>query len=262
MATAIISTYTPDGFLIAADGRVCNDEDLSVVSDTTQKIFRIDDRAGVMACSMAGTVGLTSGDSDQIVLDLQAEAVTIATSVANRQSKSLYGYAVRLSKLVNDALEKVKSSGVLSQYPTGGNQQQGETGHTIARLLLDGYYHRLPARVRIRFSHVNQKLSQPQVYHYNCPVPAGSMTSHGSQIIARLLFDSKDERFLAYRVKDPNNTGSVILQSRLFIAAHSDPQALLLDERTCRCVGGHVHIASITPSDGFQWVAGYEPLVA
>src|SRR4051794_36373487 len=113
MSTAIISTYTPDGFVIAADGRTCRDDDLSIVSDTTQKIFPAQDRAGVVACSMAGTVGLTANGSDEVVIDLYQETVMITASLADRESKNLYGYAVRLSKALNAALATVKSNGSL-----------------------------------------------------------------------------------------------------------------------------------------------------
>jgi hypothetical protein len=202
MATAIIRTYTPDGFVIAADGRTCRDEDFSVVSDTTQKVFRIEDRAGIVACSMAGTVGLTANGGDGIVLDLYEEAVKIAGHLVNRQSKNLYGYAARLSKLLSDSLEGVKSSGALPLYPMGGNQEDGETGQTILRVFLDGYYHGKPSRACIRLSHTDQKLDNAQIYRFDCPVPTGSMAAHGSHIIAKALFDTdtKDERFAAYRV--------------------------------------------------------------
>ncbi len=264
MATAIISTYTPDGFVIGADGRTCRDTDLSVVSDTTQKIFRVEDRAGILACSMAGTIGLTPEASDEVVLDLYKEAVKITDSLAKRQSKNLYGYAVRLSKSLNDALAAVKSSGALPKYPIDENQQEGEAGQTIARVLLDGYYHGKPARARIRLSHTDQKLDDAQIYRYDCPVPVMSTATHGSLIIAKLLFDKEavDERFAAYRVADPTNMDSVVLRSKNFILAHSDPAALLIGEKMVRCVGGHIHIATVTPEDGFRWVPGYEPITS
>jgi len=41
MSTAIVRTYTSDGFVIAADGRVRGAEDGCVISDTVQKIFPI-----------------------------------------------------------------------------------------------------------------------------------------------------------------------------------------------------------------------------
>ena len=263
MGTAIIRTYTPDGFVIAADGRSCTDEDFSVISDTTQKIFRIEDRAGILACSMAGTTGLTAKGSDEIILDLYEEAIKIAGGLATRQSTNLYGYAVHLSKLLNHALESVKSSKALPLYPIGGTQQDSETGQTILRIFLDGYYHGKPSRASIRLSHTDQKLDDARIYKFECPVPVMSMAAHGSQIIAKSVFDpdTTDERFAAYRVRDPTNIGSVVLRSKNFILAHSDPEAMLIGENMVRCVGGHIHIAAVTPREGFQWLPGHEPVV-
>jgi hypothetical protein len=41
---------------------------------------------------------------------------------------------------------------------------------------------------------------------------------------------------------------------RGYIEACSSPLALELDEAICKGIGGHIHVATITPSDGFRWV--------
>jgi len=112
---------------------------------------------------MTGTLVLTPKDSEIVVLDLRNEIVSVAASISQRQSTNLYGYAKRLSKELVGALRQVKSSGVLEEYPTGGNSFSGETGNTIARIFLDGYYHNQPGRASIRISHSDQILADPQI---------------------------------------------------------------------------------------------------
>jgi hypothetical protein len=38
-----------------------------------------------------------------------------------------------------------------------------------------------------------------------------------------------------------------------YIDAFASPLALTLDP-SCEAIGGHVHVATVTPGDGFQWV--------
>ena len=38
------------------------------------------------------------------------------------------------------------------------------------------------------------------------------------------------------------------------IRAHCDPEAHTIDPEICAAVGGRVHIAKVTPHDGFKWV--------
>jgi hypothetical protein len=44
-----------------------------------------------------------------------------------------------------------------------------------------------------------------------------------------------------------------------YIAACSDPIALELDE-FCHTIGGHIHVATVTPDHGFRWVPGLGPI--
>ena len=41
--------------------------------------------------------------------------------------------------------------------------------------------------------------------------------------------------------------------ARNCVLAHYDVMAHVLDPETCRAIGGHIHIAQITPARGFDW---------
>lgn len=231
--TAFFTLLTPDGFVLAADGRASRSEDLSIRSDSEQKLFHLQDGAGFFGCGLSGTVVLTPENSDEVLIDLRTEVVRIAELLRPRRSKDLGGYAMRLGRSLNDVLRSAKSSGKLEGYPEGGLLHAGENGNTIARIYLNGYYLERPAHAYLRLSHADQKLNEPEV---TCPpVDVGFRLVYGSDAVYKLVFESEDDRFAKYRV-EAENVNDVIRQARLFIEAHADPVAVTLDEQ-CKGVG-------------------------
>jgi hypothetical protein len=262
MATAIFSAFTPDGFLVAADGRASRSRDHTIASDTQQKIFELRDQAGVLACSFKGSVVLSpTEDSDEVALDLRTECIEAAKHLAGRGSKSLYGYAARLSKAVNAKIEAAKTSGAIDKLDSGPVHIPGETGDTIARFWLAGYYHGRACRAHIRFSHIEQKLNEPTI---ETPPTKGEWFS-GSSVVSKLLFETDDERFSRYRVKEPTDMLQMIRRGRGFVEAHSNAPSILqveewseLERMICTGIGGHIHMA-IVDLNGFRWIEGFGP---
>jgi hypothetical protein len=41
---------------------------------------------------------------------------------------------------------------------------------------------------------------------------------------------------------------------RNYIEACSSPVALEIDKEICQGIGGHIHVATITPTAGFEWL--------
>lgn len=263
MATAIFSTFTPAGFLVAADGRACRSRDHSIQSDIQQKIFELRDQAGVLACSFKGTVGLSpTEDSDEVALDFRFECMGAAKELADRHSKDLYGYAVRLSQAVNAKIEAAIASGAIEKLDASPVQTPGQISDTIVHFVLAGYYHGIASRAHIRFSHSDQKLNVPTI---ETP-PTNIEYSSGSPVVRKLLFETDDERFSAHRVKEPTNMQQMVLRAKGFIDAHSNAPSILQDEewseleRTiCKGVGGHIHMATVDPN-GFRWIEGFGPV--
>lgn len=79
-------------------------------------------------------------------------------------------------------------------------------------------------------------------------------------MLSPLIFETNDARFARYRVQANRNVGDYVRASKLYIEAHSDPEAIALDGSFCRSVGGHIHIAAVDPILGFYWFKGYEPI--
>ena len=97
----------------------------------------------------------------------------------------------------------------------------------------------------------------------------------GSPEVTQGLFDLDDPRFREFRTdackrvaardRHPEirvSLADAVEAGRNYIEACSSPIARELDNESCRGIGGHIHIATIT-RDGFSWIAapkGFRPL--
>jgi hypothetical protein len=258
MATAIVRVYNPDGFVIAADGRKMNTHrDRSIVSDDTQKVFKIEGPETLAAYAMAGIIELSTDDeSDDIVFDLRSEIATAVEYLSSRRTTNLLGYATRLSRIVNRQLADAKRSGKIRRYPVRPSAIP-ELGNTIARLYLDGYHNHIPLRVDVRFFHKDQELSNPEILPQG--LYPGRPITFGSVLIADQLFGGKDDRLARFHKHWTSTLKGGIDMCHDYLAACSSPEGLELDDG-CSGVGGRIHIATITPQGGFNWVKGFEPV--
>ena len=178
-------------------------------------------------------------------------------ALTTRAYKNLYGFADSLSKKIKESLMAVNNSGVLSRYPDEDENTRGaETRHRFLRIFIDGYFRDEASSMRIIFSHQNQRLLEPQVKKDKL----GTHT-HGSGVIAKLLASPESNHFtMLYKKPHPvRNLEDAAERAANSIRAYSDPEALRLDEWVCSGIGGHIHVAAITPDRGFQWMPGFEP---
>lgn len=258
MPTAIARMYVPEGFAIAADGRGC-DENYNVVSENCQKIFSIQGRDKALAYAFAGTVQLDGLDPKQVVFDFAGQTRFAIEKLEGRTCKNLVGYAHRLSRILHEDLVAVAKRANMAPFPPG-RQQPGERGLTITRLFIEGYFQGTPERIVVRFSHNDQRLSEPEVYRIEV-IPWQSVR-HGSPIVSKVLGDDRDERLRQFKEPDRHYAPleAAVEITKNYIHACSSPEGLALDEDVCRAIGGHIHIATVTPDRGFQWVDGFEPI--
>jgi hypothetical protein len=253
--TAIVRTFTPQGFVLAADGRSFGTIDGAILNDAAQKIFPTRTLSGAFAFSIAGAIELVTDDRSQIAVNLADEARKSAESLENERIENLTDYAARFCHPIYRALNEAHKSGRLTNFPSHETRVLGERGQTITRLLLDGYLGEYPSSVNVRFFHEDGELREPGIETNR--FPTGFHYVLGSPQIVRLLWDSNDPRFSEYRgpkiYAEDMTLQSAIERSRCYIQACSDPQSAAIDS-VCRTIGGHIHIATITPSSGFQWV--------
>ena len=253
--TAIIRTLTLEGYALAADGRSTGRVDGAILTDSAQKIFPVETTNGTVAYCVCGTVNVISDDRSRVVVDIAEEIRKSAESLTGRRTGSLAGYVTRLFRPVCKALRDAYERGEFSQFASQPTSAY-ERGETILHVYFHGYRDGYPSSVVARLYHKNGKLAESEIvperlcpYHFvDSPVPR----------IGRIVLEGKEEPLLAaYRQPDIEMTtctlNLAIERSRAFIAAHTDPEAIAIDP-LCSKVGGHMHIATITRSEGFKWV--------
>ena len=87
----------------------------------------------------------------------------------------------------------------------------------------------------------------------------------GSNLVDRAIrSDPEDELldFSEYRPKPAPNEPTMdwcLGFAIKYISACASPQGARIDHK-CRSIGGRIHVATITSTEGFQWVPGYEPV--
>jgi hypothetical protein len=267
MSTAIVRTHVPEGFVIAADGRARGAEEWNVVTDEAQKIFAI---GGFLAYSISGTPSIASRDATEVSFDFVARINTATQALSTRRFGTLADYAKRACGAVHQALKDAKLAGQLDYPdPEPAALDPSERGSTIVKVLIDGYHKGAPSRVKVRFFHEKQVLERLEVLQQE--LVSGAPWYQGSEIVFDLICGTRrgepgDQWVSAYEKKSmnltfhPNTTlDTHARMAHAYISACSGPEAHAIDPQ-CAGIGGHIHIATITPKDGFQWVPGFEPV--
>ena len=260
MPTAIVRTYTQSGFVIAADGRKRHHHG-TVRSDKQQKIFSIEQTGLVVAYSIAGNPIFTPEDNDDLqVFNLITEIPKAVQTLASTLVTTLPEYGKALADMINERLRQAKET-PNTDYPEITTQSHG-LDSTIAYLFFDGYCNERPSRLQIRFFHEGQDLKPPEVFPQDLFL--GYHIGYGSDIMRYIIFETDDARFSQFRMPKRRPADVTITdaveEARRFIEACKTPEALTEDPEHCAGIGGHIHIATVTPSRGFRWVKDRAPL--
>jgi len=274
MSTVLAHIYSDEGFVVAADGInvLRNGAELEITSRDTRKIFDWPGVNRALACTLFGRVTLYDDAGEEPVFNFISASNDASRAISSMPIRDTEEFVGKLAPLVAEKLVALKQDGTLSRYPSPEPKRIGETGSTIVRLFLDGYFDGEPFRTGVRFYNDNQRIGWGSISEHN--LGHAGWAIYGSPVIAHLLFDTEDERFKRYRtdasklaVELCKKGGRVpTLQHAIeiatnYIAACSDPIAIESDPN-CAYYGGRIHAAIITPKDGFQWVPGFEPTLA
>jgi len=239
--TAIARVYTPRGFVVAADGRKLNNQTGEIGGDEAQKVFRLSHTAGEMCFSVAG-VGdmlLQSGR-----LDFSAVVSRSAINIATTEIRNPDDYARLLGATICRDIQSL----VLDPLASGMEME--------THLYLDGYILGQPMRRTITISYLEDRMEARLAAGELLP---GRAIGHGSPMVWAVLFGkTPDNRLHPHRhicqSLRPTTVSQAVRVCRALIRAHCDPEALSIDRQKCEGVGGHIHIATVTPEEGFKWV--------
>lgn len=246
--TAIASLYVPSGFVISADGRCRSDNNERTEFETefAQKIFPVVNEERTLAYSLIGFAGTNDGKFK--VSDELDKAVRI---LANRRCEDGDVYIHKLGHLLQQAINTAKRDGRLDQFPTNDHMPM-ELRNQLFRLLIVGYFKRVPRQFEIRFVRNEQDRARFIVDSPTLGRVHSAVT--GSHIVAKALFEDHDPRFQRYHPADPDRPTLEWAEAWTcgYIQACSDPIALQIDP-LCKSIGGHMHVAEITLENGFRW---------
>jgi hypothetical protein len=240
MSTILLAIRTPEGVVLASDGRKCGNEPGVILSEDVQKIFPVQQfTSGCLAYGLAGTIKL--GNSSDIAFDFGVETALETERLAIENPANWWDFIKELT----DGLEKA-----IKAKRRALNQAE------VSYVLIGGVYGRHVKSAHIVFSHGVDSTEVEPVLHQ-----PGQNPKFGSLEIFNLI-DRQNSYFSKYSEPRRENVRTVpqaVDRALADIQAHCDPEALKADEKTCKTIGGRIQIATITFSGGFKWVSGYEP---
>lgn len=246
--TALASMYVVPGFVIAADGRCKSDDEEFAPFDTeyAQKIFPIKNEGRALAYSLIGFAGTNDGK-----FKLVDELAKAADILKNRRVPDYPSYIHRFCHHVQQTVNRARRDGRISEFPKNDHMPP-ERRNSLFRLLIVGYYKGKPWYSEVNFARDENE----HVYFTaeNGEPKRDWIAVTGSDAIAEALFGgNRDSRFDRYReITGDDVISRAACAMKGYIEACGDPLSSTLDP-LCKGIGGHTHIAEVTPENGFRW---------
>lgn len=247
MSTVISFLRTPEGFVIASDGRDTSSQSRAVLSDEAQKIYPIECPGIHLAYGLAGAVRIGRNEAD-VTFDFKLNLELIMKKVGDKKPPNWWEY---LSAVTRDLNESLCLARQISPAPFAEGLETW--------IFIGGFYGKHQKCAHLRFLHGASETEGEPFNH-----PPGFNPPFGSPKIMELV-NSEDPRFLQYATPKRERVSTLLAgieRTRKDVLAHYDPEALKVDEEGCWRIGGRVQIATITKSKGFEWVEGFEPVPA
>jgi hypothetical protein len=287
MPTAIVRIYTPEGFVIAADGY---SDDADAPALNCQKIFATSGTFGTLAfgISMLGGASFTNdvtGANLRIVFGQECQHT--AEKLQSYTPRSLNEYAEKFSRLFLEQVQLRIAKGVEEGIVSDSDYSGWKKSRALTLLHFAGYIASgnagnplLPSMatytVRLADGSVEPGTALLNISHS----PAVGFF-YGSQQILSILqsegaqFSKHSEREqdrLALQIwqqyskpahRDLKEGRGISLSSAIeaatsYIQACSDVKARKIDQQ-CHSIGGRIHVGTITFEDAFKWVPNLEP---
>jgi hypothetical protein len=225
--TAIVSVYTPDGFIVGADGLRMNSSG-TVVSETAQKLFPFQSKDTQLLYSWCGTTQFYDRDG-ACIFDFISQSEPLLTAAI------LYAHAdfAAFLQFVKAGLYVLLRQ---SRLIKRGDSFQINLNSELARMLITGYFKGEPCMADIGIDLENGVLVPPVIRRVNLPL-------HG----LRDVFSGSKKAFEPFEDIYPINREEAIS----FVCDYI--QACINGPDPGQAYGGRIHVAELTPV-GFAWV--------
>jgi hypothetical protein len=227
--TTIGIYYRPAiGFVVAADGF----SRLGLTAQTrtdVQKIFRVPEAP--MVYGVAG-----SSISAQGAFDLNLQCRNAALSLQNADCRNIQDYSEQFGRKLKSAFDSARPTKDILSY-----------------VFLAGYFRDRPSAARICLRSNNHVCDEPTGAYLTELISTGRCLGIGAEKLESYVGQTGHwmERYARPVPSNSTCLGDLVSFAEGFIKACSDSQALLIDP-SCRQIGGHIHVAHITP-DVFRW---------
>lgn len=243
------------GFVLAADGKsefvaetAEEESDLPAASTTEQKLFLVRFKRREIAYAFTGLVC-----NQNRTFNLMSETQIAFEAMSGTNPQNLGECVDILSQKLKRAFDKAKQDGRIKTYTSNAHCPDPSESNVVARILFASYFRPLiPSIAILKLTRTDQVLDRPEV---STETPRPKSYFVGAWEIAKLTVEP-GENWVKEYVKTLSATPSLeelASQARGFIEACSDPRAVAVDS-SCRGIGGHIHIAAITPREGFKWL--------
>src|ERR1017187_10357575 len=253
MSTAISRIYTPEGFVIAADGRSADARDYTMaLNDSTQKIFGFNRPNRQLAYTICGTVVIANWGTGQPAFSFESDtAVAMDRLMESSTSKSLWHFAVEVMNEILPSILRAKES--RKAFPA-----EFPTKESTTLITIDGYYHGRAESARIEFRHhgilerdtTESVSSEEQNDKHDCGSPQvlGMLEREAESLSDFRPSRRRENMTIREAIQVANNRVRAQCSA---IAREISPQ--------CRAMGGDIHIVTVTPERGVEWVDGFKP---
>lgn len=236
MPTSIVQIYTPEGFVVAADGREYDMESEKTLAENVRKIFAVNERGRALLWSLSGTNKLTLRESAKPELDLLPLIHEAVSKLANISLRSLWHYADALSRSV--------------EYLPEHDEEKEST-----IIYLDGYYDGRPKRAKIKVYYNGDH--SPQVSSEE--IVPGKIEGCGSnKILDALKLDLESAgnyRTPLWKLDQSERTlAHAIELAKSYIGAQCDDEVREIDPKWFNAIGGFGHLCILSSNGNFEWI--------
>jgi len=223
--TAIVAVHTPEGYVLAADGRQVHG---TSINDETVKIFHSSDHNSEVAWACYGLVSfqaLNGGCLDAVEI---LQALTKHENLAELDFSSLEEYAMTLGEFLHFALEKCSP---VACYPE----------ECFPGIVFVGNINGKLERAKVEIQHSGCQWLNPSLANF-VSHPCGLAIGYGPEMVLHGMENSE----MLYTPQSLDE-GIKLAESYIEICIANNQK---FDE--CKGIGGKIHIAAVTPS-GFEW---------
>jgi hypothetical protein len=216
-------------------------EELALETDTAQKIFEILDKDKTLAYVITGVIA-----NDDFSFSIMEEAKEQAHLLVGRSFANANGYIGKFCANINRKIIRA------NHFPEVRKIPDGEEWLT-AIIVFAGYFQAAPIFVSVTFHHQNG-ISRFTRREHSRFVLGGSgkvmqdMFDHNGMPLPNSQF-----RRFAYGLENHATLDEAQQFAAGYINACCSPLARVVAPEECKIIGGHIHIAEITPPGRFRW---------